>query len=80
MIRRLLFVVLAVVLTAAFMTYAQTRPAVKTTWEYTTIGVSTPSDLSTNLNKLGADGWELVTINIYLQQGYFCVLKRPRTQ
>jgi hypothetical protein len=80
MIRRLLLVGLAVVLTVAFVTYAQTRPAVKTTWEYTTLGVATPSDLPTSLNKLGADGWELVTINVYMQQGYFCVLKRPKNQ
>ena len=53
--------------------------SIKQTWEYQTVYVQkAASDLVPPLNRLGADGWELVSVSIDSQGWIIAYLKRPK--
>jgi hypothetical protein len=57
----LLLVAVVVILTGGFVAYAQTRPTVKTTWEYTVVLISQPVSIEKDLNQMGTQvgNWSL---------------------
>lgn len=52
--------------------------AVRQTWEYDAITVSSGQVPTTMLNAAGADGWESTGIALPVQGGTVLVMKRPR--
>ena len=46
------------------------------TWEYKVISVDPTGSKTDDLNELGADGWELVTVTLW-NSWLFYFLKRP---
>ena len=49
-------------------------------WEYRTVVQSAYRDIAEELNTLGDDGWELVSICASGRGGNVLVLKRPRAE
>ena len=58
---------------------AQRSNSMKQTWEYQVVFVqNVANDLVPPLNKLGAEGWELVSVSIDPQGWIIAYLKRPK--
>ena len=60
---------------------AQRSSSVKQTWEYQTVIAQVaqpnlPNDLMPQINKLGADGWELVAVAVTTRDFHVAYLKR----
>ena len=72
----LLVLVLPVILwgCVAGQTQGDGRPSVQT-WEYLSVRIN--RDLTTELNKYSAEGWELVTVFIYGEAPNM-IFKRPK--
>jgi hypothetical protein len=47
-------------------------------WEYMMVGVAVPIDL-TRLNKLGDEGWEVISMVVYTAQEFRFILKRRKS-
>ena len=68
------FVSVTILLLIVWTAFGQTRSIVKTTWEYKVIDTPTQAQsLERQLNSLGADGWEFVSI-----ASNYLVFKRPK--
>jgi hypothetical protein len=48
-------------------------------WEYMMVGLAVPIDLI-RLNKLGDDGWEVISVVLYTQQEFKVFMKRRKNQ
>jgi len=69
--------IFAFLLIGGWMAHSQTQRsnAVRQTWEYTWVSWKTVGDAG--VNKLGADGWELVTVQVRNQDEFY-YFKRPK--
>ena len=66
----------AIIFAGGLAAYGQTQT---TMWEYTVVGTPVVGQMEGQLNRLGAQGWELVSVTSPNVNIFIAVLKRPKS-